>query len=251
MIVILLPHLVNEEKTILILKLTEPAYLLAPFCPEANESYVKIVFARKYHSQLTRGLEKLFGHVKYVELPISSPSISSSPARLGGKASAAISPLTVHNTLSSQTIRTSLDEEKRNSDKTVSSPSEMEEKNPQKKQQQLNGKETLTEKNYDKVCVNVPDEKPMLKPTVVAATQEKLLQEDSTAQKQKCKDAPANNKGRVDKRDGKVESSDGKVESSDGTAEPHVDFEIENRKDEIPEEKEASKNTNSRKKVGI
>ena len=34
----------NEEKTIVILKLFEPAYQLAPFCPEANENYVKIVF---------------------------------------------------------------------------------------------------------------------------------------------------------------------------------------------------------------
>jgi len=35
---------VNEEKTIVILKLYEPACQLAPFCPEANENYVKIVF---------------------------------------------------------------------------------------------------------------------------------------------------------------------------------------------------------------
>ena len=39
--------LVNEEKTILILKLYDPAYQLAPFCPEASENYIKIVFEKK------------------------------------------------------------------------------------------------------------------------------------------------------------------------------------------------------------
>ena len=34
----------NQEKTIVILKLFEPACQLAPFCPEAPENYVKITF---------------------------------------------------------------------------------------------------------------------------------------------------------------------------------------------------------------
>uniref|UniRef100_A0A7M5UJ09 Synaptonemal complex protein 2 Spt16M-like domain-containing protein n=3 Tax=Clytia hemisphaerica TaxID=252671 RepID=A0A7M5UJ09_9CNID len=87
---------VNEEKTIVILKLFEPAYQLAPFCPEANENYVKITFPRKLNGAVSKALGKLFGEVKYVELPISSPSISSTPGGRNLRTSMAISPLAVH-----------------------------------------------------------------------------------------------------------------------------------------------------------
>ena len=39
--------LVTAEKTILILKLFEPAYTLAPFAPEAYENYVKVIFTKQ------------------------------------------------------------------------------------------------------------------------------------------------------------------------------------------------------------
>jgi len=86
---------VNQEKTIVILKLFEPASQLAPFCPEAPENYIKITFPHSLNGPVSNALTKLFGEVKYVELPISSPSISSTPGR-NLRSSMAISPLAVH-----------------------------------------------------------------------------------------------------------------------------------------------------------
>ena len=44
--------LVNQEKTIVILKLFEPASQLAPFCPEAPENYIKITFPHSLNGEV-------------------------------------------------------------------------------------------------------------------------------------------------------------------------------------------------------
>jgi len=98
------------DKTILILKLYEPSCTLVPFAPQASETYVKINFERQYN--VTPAIEKLFGHVKYVELPISSPSISSTPAHhMTGRASSAITALIVRGKIHErQTIEAAQDQ---------------------------------------------------------------------------------------------------------------------------------------------
>ena len=42
----------NQEKTIVILKLFEPASQLAPFCPEAPENYIKITFPHSLNGKV-------------------------------------------------------------------------------------------------------------------------------------------------------------------------------------------------------
>ncbi|XP_057309364.1 uncharacterized protein LOC130647506 isoform X2 [Hydractinia symbiolongicarpus] len=163
---------VTDEKTILLLKLHEPACNLAPFCPDAPEHYVKIIFDCK--CDISNAVKMLFGEIKYVELPISSPSVSSTPSRYGIKrVSSAISPLTVHQTSSQSS------EDQQISDETVSSSSAAVVPNTLISNKSESADDEKAEKTVNKSVE--ADEKP---PLIVPESQE--IVESTTDEKKKA-----------------------------------------------------------------
>ncbi|XP_065062285.1 synaptonemal complex protein 2-like [Rhopilema esculentum] len=79
----------SGDEFILIMRLTTPASELAPFCPSAPEHYAKISFDK--NQNIKTAIQHLFGEVRFVHLPRSSPSMSP----ISVKASAAKIPFKI------------------------------------------------------------------------------------------------------------------------------------------------------------